>query len=223
MATSRPESPRWSPSTPPAEITLWRWAVEQLPDAVVVLPQVVMTLGRGGRAEEAEADLVIVDPSFGVTVVEVKGGTLSYDGTESVWRRREAGGRIVRDPVLQVKKARSLVRDALKAARVDTRQLALRWAVAVPDAHVEAPGEPVLDAAYLWDGRCVDGLADAYRRTCGQLDRRERAPGRQIAKAIVETLRGLAAGVRPRHDTRPFRLPIDRCFTMKGFGAVAAG
>ena len=41
--------------------------------------------------------------------------------------------------------------------------------------------------------------------------------------AIVATLRDLAAGVRPRHDTRPFRLPIDRCFTMKGFGAVAAG
>jgi selenocysteine-specific elongation factor len=41
--------------------------------------------------------------------------------------------------------------------------------------------------------------------------------------AIVETLRDLAAGVRTRDDTRPFRLPIDRCFTMKGFGAVAAG
>lgn len=41
--------------------------------------------------------------------------------------------------------------------------------------------------------------------------------------AIVAALRDLAAGVRPRHDARPFRLPIDRCFTMKGFGAVAAG
>ena len=41
--------------------------------------------------------------------------------------------------------------------------------------------------------------------------------------AVVEALRTLAAGVRPRDDSRPFRLPIDRCFTMKGFGAVAAG
>jgi hypothetical protein len=188
---------------------LWHWALDQLPDRVVVLPQVVMTIGHGGRTDEAEADLVLVDPSFGVTVVEVKGGTLYYDGVDSAWRRREARGRIVRDPVLQVKKARSLVRSALKDAGVDTRQLALRWAVAVPDAHVEAPGQPVLDAAYLWDGRCIDGLADAYQRTCGQLDVQERAPGRQLAATIVETLRGRSRSAQPalrthveRHEER---------------------
>ncbi|HEX6254362.1 MAG TPA: nuclease-related domain-containing protein, partial [Euzebyales bacterium] len=156
-----------------------------------------MTIGRGGLPEEAEADLVLVDPSFGVTVVEVKGGTVYYDGHESVWRRQEGGHREVRDPVLQVKKARSLVRDALKAASIDTRQLALRWAVAIPDARIDAPGEPVLDAAYLWDGRCIDRLADAYQRTCGQLDPSERAPGRQLAKTIVETLRGRSRSAAP--------------------------
>ena len=41
--------------------------------------------------------------------------------------------------------------------------------------------------------------------------------------ALVDALRELARAVRPRDDTRPFRLPIDRVFTMKGFGAVAAG
>lgn len=53
--------------------TLWRWVIDQLPDRVIVLPQVVMTIGRGGRPEEAEADLVLVDPSFGVTVLAVNG------------------------------------------------------------------------------------------------------------------------------------------------------
>jgi selenocysteine-specific elongation factor len=41
--------------------------------------------------------------------------------------------------------------------------------------------------------------------------------------AVIAALRQLAADVRPRDVTRAFRLPIDRCFTMKGFGAVAAG
>ena len=41
--------------------------------------------------------------------------------------------------------------------------------------------------------------------------------------ALVETLRTLAAQAAPRDASRVFRLPIDRCFTMKGFGAVAAG
>ena len=33
----------------------------------------------------------------------------------------------------------------------------------------------------------------------------------------------LAARVRPRDATRIFRLPIDRCFTMRGFGTVVTG
>ena len=40
---------------------------------------------------------------------------------------------------------------------------------------------------------------------------------------LVEALRDLAGTAAPRDAARVFRLPIDRCFTMKGFGAVAAG
>jgi selenocysteine-specific elongation factor len=40
---------------------------------------------------------------------------------------------------------------------------------------------------------------------------------------LVEALRAIAATTAPRDASRVFRLPIDRCFTMKGFGAVAAG
>jgi selenocysteine-specific elongation factor len=40
---------------------------------------------------------------------------------------------------------------------------------------------------------------------------------------LVEALRDVAGTIVPRDSSRVFRLPIDRCFTMKGFGAVAAG
>ncbi|MBA2305984.1 MAG: selenocysteine-specific translation elongation factor [Acidobacteria bacterium] len=40
---------------------------------------------------------------------------------------------------------------------------------------------------------------------------------------LIAALRQLAATAVPRDASRTFRLPIDRCFTMKGFGAVAAG
>jgi selenocysteine-specific elongation factor len=40
---------------------------------------------------------------------------------------------------------------------------------------------------------------------------------------LLSALRALAAAAVPRDAARLFRLPIDRCFTMKGFGAVAAG
>ena len=44
MGTSVPEQPRWAPDSSPAEQSLWRWACEQLPDDVLVLPQVMMTV-----------------------------------------------------------------------------------------------------------------------------------------------------------------------------------
>jgi selenocysteine-specific elongation factor len=40
---------------------------------------------------------------------------------------------------------------------------------------------------------------------------------------LVEALRRMASIAKPRDSSKLFRLPIDRCFTMKGFGAVAAG
>jgi selenocysteine-specific elongation factor len=40
---------------------------------------------------------------------------------------------------------------------------------------------------------------------------------------LTSALRQLAGTVVPRDASRIFRLPVDRAFTMKGFGAVAAG
>ena len=41
--------------------------------------------------------------------------------------------------------------------------------------------------------------------------------------ALVSTLRDLAHRIPPKDAARVFRLPIDRCFTMKGFGTVVSG
>ena len=40
---------------------------------------------------------------------------------------------------------------------------------------------------------------------------------------LRQTLMDLGARTGPRHDTGIFRMPIDRVFTMKGFGTVVAG
>jgi selenocysteine-specific elongation factor len=40
---------------------------------------------------------------------------------------------------------------------------------------------------------------------------------------LVETMRALARRIPPKDASRVFRLPIDRCFVMKGFGAVISG
>ena len=40
---------------------------------------------------------------------------------------------------------------------------------------------------------------------------------------LVETLRRVCETIRPKDDSKSFRLPIDRCFTIKGFGTVVTG
>ncbi len=197
MGTSIPAEPRWADDASPAERSLWRWAVELLDDRVLVLPQVAMTVGSGGRTREAEADLVLVDPAHGVTVVEVKGGTLSYDARRAAWRRREAGAAVIRDPVQQVKRTRAIVEAALRGGGVDTSTLSLRWAVATPDCRLDAPGEPVLAEAQLWDALAADQLEQLYRRTCGSLSQGEQPIGDDQAQRIADLLRGRSREGRP--------------------------
>src|SRR3989454_1072947 len=40
---------------------------------------------------------------------------------------------------------------------------------------------------------------------------------------LIDTLREFSRKIEPKDATRIFRLPIDRCFTMKGFGTVITG
>lgn len=99
MGRPIPEQPRWSPQAPPGEEALWSWAVDQLPDRVRILPSVHLT-EVSAHSQDAEVDLVLVDPAWGVLCVEVKGGVLSYDARHHRWFRDHGGGQrrvLVRD------------------------------------------------------------------------------------------------------------------------------
>ncbi len=194
MGTSVPAEPLWGPGTAPGEKALWRWAVDQLPDSVRVLPQVAMTVAGRGATEEAEIDLVLLDPDGGVTAVEVKSGTISYDGRRARWLQN---GHECRDPVQQVKRARSLLNKVLKAAGVDPAAVAVRWAVATPETRLTAPGEPILDDAQLWDALAAEKLGTYHARTTGQLTLGEEPLGDDRADYLARHLRGRTREGRP--------------------------
>jgi hypothetical protein len=140
MARSIPPEPIWSSDTSPAERALWGWAVEQLDDDVLVLPGVRLTDVRAGQYD-AELDLVLIDPHWGVLVVEVKGGTLTYDERHGAWWRDLGGGRRkeVRDPVEQAQRGASLAKKALEAHRVGDGTGRLRWLVGSRSSLVLVP------------------------------------------------------------------------------------
>ena len=192
MGTSIPAEPAWDGDGAAAERAVWRWAVEQLPDDVLVLPNVSMTVERDrGAPEEVEVDLVLVDPARGVTLVEVKGGTVGYDGRHRRWTG------VHRDPVDQAKRARSIMRRAIGQTEVDPETVAMRWAVATPDCRLEGPGEPIMLEAQLWDALADEGLADRYHRVCGDLGHGEQPLGDQRAQFLARYLSGRTRDGRP--------------------------
>jgi Holliday junction resolvase-like predicted endonuclease len=190
VGTSVPLEPRWSDATSPAEKALWRWAVDQLDDRVLVLPQVAITLREKGRPDEAEIDLLLIDPDGGVVIVEVKGGRIRYDAKQAAWRNADAAGAtVIRDPVEQAKRARSLVKRLLDKHGVDASSLPLRWAFAAPDCRIDTPGGGVIDQHQLWDDRAATQLARMHAMTVGQLSAGER-PSDTRTDHIVNVLRG---------------------------------
>ncbi len=190
MGTSIPPDPRWSAQTSKAEKALWRWAVDQLDDRVLVLPQVAITLREKGRPDEAEIDLLLVDPEGGIVIVEVKGGRIRYDAKQAAWRNADAAGAtVIRDPVEQAKRARSMLRRLLDKHGVDAASLPMRWAFAAPDCRLEAPGGGVIDQHQLWDDRAATQLERLHAMTVGQLSTHER-PSDTRTDHIVNVLRG---------------------------------
>jgi hypothetical protein len=108
-----PPEPIWPADASPAEQALGCWAVEQLLERVRVLPGAHLTDVSDGQ-RDAGVDLVLIDPEWGVLVVEVKGGAVCYDERHRRWWRELAGGRgEVRDPVQQAQRAASFLRRAL--------------------------------------------------------------------------------------------------------------
>ncbi len=202
MGTSVPPDPRWSDSTPPGEIDFHRWAVDHLPDRVLVLPQVLLTVSDGGRAREAELDLVLIDPEAGVTVIEVKDGVMSR--TSGRWLQN--GKDAKRDPVQQAKRGRSILRDAIRASKFsNVEALALRWAIATPGCNLDAPDDPAFSPAQLFDARSKDDFATRYARLVGELSDGERPLGADRADYLATFLRGRDIDGRPT-----IRVAVDR-------------
>lgn len=80
----------------------------QLPDGVVVIPQLRLTY----QGADHEADAVVVWPGVGVAVIEVKGGTVEHVGGE--WLLTAAGRTRRVHPVRQAREAKYGIRDALR-------------------------------------------------------------------------------------------------------------
>jgi Nuclease-related domain len=127
---------------------------------------------------EGEADFVVVVPSHGILILEVKGGAVEYDHADRGWYRQLGAGRkAINDPFEQARRATHVLTDQIRAqAFRGERQLpfAFGYAVVFPDCKYDGPAppgaEPIIilsvdDLPYL--GRRVPNVLREWSRTAG--------------------------------------------------------
>lgn len=105
-------SPRCFPAAPifqhPTERNVWERLRDSLPDNAVLMANQRFT----DRSGDLEADLIIALPGAGVAVIEVKGGSVTYDGL--TWRQTGGGAHLrAIDPEGQARKAKYALRSHL--------------------------------------------------------------------------------------------------------------
>jgi hypothetical protein len=102
---------------------------------------------------EGETDFVIILPSHGMLIVEVKGGEVFYDGKKSKWFRRiETWNKEITDPFYQARRNRHYLKDRILELGYPGAQstpFAHGYAVIFPDCEYKGPTPPGADAAMI--------------------------------------------------------------------------
>ncbi|MDA3970512.1 MAG: NERD domain-containing protein [Desulfobulbaceae bacterium] len=125
-----------------AEQKVYKALVEQLPNDCLVVHSLefIKQTSRFKSHGDREADFVIFSPRFGVLVVEVKGGGISYDNSINQWYSidRNKDKHEIKNPVRQAKDAKYEIRSHLQQ-RLGNKKLLLAHAVMFPDIENAAP------------------------------------------------------------------------------------
>ena len=185
----------------PGERAVARMLVEQLPRRVEVFHSFNwLARDRRGTIQEGECDFVLFDRKRGVLFVEVKGGSLVFDGREWVRQVRGQIRFLNKDPFAQATQCMHGIIDLVRRRfRAPGGELPFTYgaAVAFPDCRVFGTLPPsiqpelVLDAGRLRDGeRAVRRVFESFRR----------AHHRELRDREVESVR---EALYPRYELVP--------------------
>jgi len=147
MATVLPENFD-TDSLNPSEQKVLKALAENLPEDWVLIPHVLITVGRQDR----EIDVLAVSQSAGGVVIEVKGGSIEL--RDGQWLQ---GGHPIKNPAEQAMQAKHVLVKRLERINVDHRGFYIDHAVCFPDLQVvpengfgmDCPREIVIGASEL--------------------------------------------------------------------------
>jgi hypothetical protein len=155
MARIYPDPPLTA-FTSAAEERLYHLFKTDLPGSYTVLHSVRWLQRRERFDEEGEADFIVLHPSYGGLILEVKGGGIRRDPLTSVWYSKDRHGDIhpIKDPFQQAARSRRGLLGYLNHSSLAPRLPDLfKFAVAFPDVTIspddlapDAPRSLILDA-----------------------------------------------------------------------------
>ena len=161
----------------PGERSVARCLIEQLPRSVEVFHSFNwLTRSETGTLLEGECDFILLDPEKGLLFVEVKGGSLLFDGEK--WVRRVGARRrdLNKDPFDQAHKAMydivGIVKRRYPAASSEL-PFTHGFAVAFPDCQVSGWLPPGIDRQLILDAAILRKLPEALRRVFGSFARKD--------------------------------------------------
>ncbi|RLA43550.1 MAG: hypothetical protein DRR42_21590 [Gammaproteobacteria bacterium] len=137
-----------------------RYLVDLLPnDCIIYHSYPWLRTDRNDRGNatvrEGETDFVILLPSHGMLILEVKGGTISYDDDTRQWSRVLGGGRLksIQDPFEQVRRNTHYLKDAIKLRGyqgIGNLPFTYGYAVVFPDCEYKGPTPPGSEPAIIF-------------------------------------------------------------------------
>lgn len=98
--------------------------------------------------EDGQTDFILIHPHFGILLVELKGGQISYSATTGQWTSTDAGGtaHIIKDPFTQVQRSKYALKNKLSSIpSLAATKFPIFDSVAFPDVRVGS-GQLRLDA-----------------------------------------------------------------------------
>ena len=160
----------------PGERAVARALVEQLPSKVEAFHSFNwLSRSPKGTIQEGECDFVLLDPNNGLLFVEVKGGSLVFDGQMWVREVREERRSLNQDPFAQASRGMHDIVDFIKRRlpRVgDDLPFTYGFAVAFPDCRVTGTLPPSIQPDLILDAARLRDLPEALRRIFAGFSRR---------------------------------------------------
>lgn len=160
----------------PGERAVARVLIEQLPNRVEIFHSFNwLSRNRLGTIQEGESDFVLLDPEIGLLFVEVKGGSLLFDGRE--WVREARGERrsLNKDPFAQAGRGMHGIVDLVKRrfpCAGDDLPFTYGFAVAFPDCRVIGTLPPSIQPELILDAARLRDAPVAVRRILESFSRR---------------------------------------------------